>query len=418
MAGETSPPPSDKSDESDRLLGALRHAALDSAYVSLGSRRTASPHEFYRYPARFTPAFARAAIEAFTGPGDFVLDPFVGGGTTLVEARLSGRPALGSDLNPLAVFVSKTKTKAYTGKDLDAVRQWAERLPERTSSTEAPPDVRSWVTSGYHRNIDEPAIWGVRRLLALALKSLEGIDPPPAKNLARCAILRAGQWALDMRGEVPLDTDLRNTLVAVTRGMTDAAAAYASGIRSADSTYDAGGRRRTTVVEQALPGLAARIADRMPAPRLILTSPPYPGVYVNYHRWKVRGRRETPAPFWIADRRDGHGMGYYTMGARSDRTFNQYFTRLDAAMGDLRNLCGDETVVVQMVGFHDAVDHLERYLDVMARHGFVEERIGALATQPDGRLWRQVPNRRWWVQDGTRGEHTAREVVLVHRLAR
>lgn len=417
MAGEASPPSSDKSDNADHRLGALRHAALDSTYVSLGSRRTASPHEFYRYPARFTPAFARAAIAAFTDPGDFVLDPFVGGGTTLVEARLIGRPALGSDLNPLAVFVSKTKAKAYTRRELDAVRRWAEHLPKRTSWTEDPPDVRAWVTSGYHRNIDEPAICGVRRILALALKSLEGIDPPPAKNLARCAILRAGQWALDMRGEVPPGSELRSTLIAVTLGMTDAAAAYASGVRSADSSYDAGGRRRTTVVEQALPGLAARIADRMPAPRLILTSPPYPGVYVNYHRWKVRGRRETPAPFWIADRRDGHGIGHYTMGARSDRTFAQYFTRLDAAIGDLRNLCSEHTVIVQMVGFHDAAHHLERYLDVMAGHGFVEETIGALATKPDGRLWRQVPNRRWWVQDGTRGEHTAREVVLVHRLA-
>ena len=48
-------------------------------------------HSFYRYPARFSPLFARAAIAAFTNPGDVVLDPFMGGGTTLVEAaRLDG----------------------------------------------------------------------------------------------------------------------------------------------------------------------------------------------------------------------------------------------------------------------------------------------------------------------------------------
>jgi hypothetical protein len=38
-------------------------------------------HNFYRYPARFSPQFARAAVEAFSAPGDTVLDPFVGGGT-------------------------------------------------------------------------------------------------------------------------------------------------------------------------------------------------------------------------------------------------------------------------------------------------------------------------------------------------
>ena len=45
-------------------------------------------HAFYKYPARFSPRFARAAIQAFTSPGDFVLDPFMGGATTIVEASI------------------------------------------------------------------------------------------------------------------------------------------------------------------------------------------------------------------------------------------------------------------------------------------------------------------------------------------
>jgi len=67
-------------------------------------------HNFYKYPARFSPEFARAAIEAFTQPGDLVLDPYVGGGTTLVEARAMGRHSLGTDISQLAEFVSKAKT--------------------------------------------------------------------------------------------------------------------------------------------------------------------------------------------------------------------------------------------------------------------------------------------------------------------
>jgi hypothetical protein len=49
-------------------------------------------HDLYRYPARFSPLFARAAIETFTEPGDTVLDPFAGGSTTLVEALASRVP--------------------------------------------------------------------------------------------------------------------------------------------------------------------------------------------------------------------------------------------------------------------------------------------------------------------------------------
>jgi len=66
-------------------------------------------HDFYKYPARFSPAFARAVIETFTKPGQLVLDPHVGGATTLVEARALGRQAVGVDLSPLAEFIAKVK---------------------------------------------------------------------------------------------------------------------------------------------------------------------------------------------------------------------------------------------------------------------------------------------------------------------
>ena len=70
-----------------------------------------------------------------------------------------------------------------------------------------------------------------------------------------------------------------------------------------------------------------------------------------------------------------------------------------------------------MVGFHDPEVDLPRYLQTIAEAGFTEVTVPELANE-HGRLWREVPNRRWWVQDGTKGVHTAREVVLVHRKSR
>lgn len=94
-------------------LEALRRSALDSTYVSLGGRRTASVHEFYRYPARFSPHFARAAIEAFTEPNELVIDPFAGGGTAVVEAQRSRRRSIGADINSLATFVTQAKVAVH-----------------------------------------------------------------------------------------------------------------------------------------------------------------------------------------------------------------------------------------------------------------------------------------------------------------
>jgi hypothetical protein len=59
----------------------------------------------------------------------------------------------------------------------------------------------------------------------------------------------------------------------------------------------------------------ARLAN-CAAPKLILTSPPYPGVHVLYHRWQVDGRKEAPLPFMITNKLDGAGSSYYTMGDR------------------------------------------------------------------------------------------------------
>src|SRR5882672_9092460 len=82
-------------------------------------------HGFYKYPARFSPTFARAAITAFTKPGDLVLDPHVGGGTTLVEARATGREAVGVDISTLAEFVANVKCTVFSENELATLELWA-----------------------------------------------------------------------------------------------------------------------------------------------------------------------------------------------------------------------------------------------------------------------------------------------------
>src|SRR5207253_1626175 len=52
------------------------------------------------HPAKMLPAIARAAIEAYSRPGDTVVDPMCGIGTTLVEAVHLGRDAVGVEYEP------------------------------------------------------------------------------------------------------------------------------------------------------------------------------------------------------------------------------------------------------------------------------------------------------------------------------
>ena len=59
-------------------------------------------HAIHRYSGKFIPQVARQAIELITAPGDIILDVYVGSGTTLLEAALTGRQSIGIDLSPLA----------------------------------------------------------------------------------------------------------------------------------------------------------------------------------------------------------------------------------------------------------------------------------------------------------------------------
>jgi len=58
------------------------------------------------YRGNWPPQIARALILMFTEPGDTVLDPMVGSGTTCIEAKLLGRNCIGVDINYNAVMLT------------------------------------------------------------------------------------------------------------------------------------------------------------------------------------------------------------------------------------------------------------------------------------------------------------------------
>ena len=53
----------------------------------------------------------RNLILRYSKPGDWILDQFMGSGTTLVEAKLLNRNAVGIDINPQSVSISETNLK-------------------------------------------------------------------------------------------------------------------------------------------------------------------------------------------------------------------------------------------------------------------------------------------------------------------
>lgn len=393
---------------SEESLASLVEAARDAEPVS------GFTHNFYRYPARFSPKFVRTAISTLSEPGDLILDPFMGGGTTLVEALALGRHAIGADISSLAAFISQVKTTLYSDDDLDALERWAVRAPSQIHMHKEGIVDEKYAEDGYYRHMGSRSTWRLRKAIEQAIKSAKRLHSPRLEVFARCVILRTGQWALDGRKRIPAISNFRNMLtenafdmIEGARELRDAAAAAREGQRPVVHCLN----RSTAGLEQE-PLLA-----KTQKPKLVVTSPPYPGIHVLYHRWQVDGRKETPAPFRIANKLDGSGLSYYTMGDRKAHELKSYFDNLRETLRSVASLCSSATTIVQVMAFSEPSWQLPRYLSVADDVGFHELFLPALKSVGDGRLWRFVPNRKWHANQkgNTNG---SQEVVLFHRLAK
>lgn len=372
-------------------------------------------HDFYRYPARFSPLFARAAIQAFTEPDDVVIDPFMGGGTTLVEARALGRVAVGVDINALSRFLVEAKTTILNGCDVAQLRVWGSLVSKAMNLRNPAKRPKEWIDSGYQKNLAGKTTWPTRKLLELGLDSLKILTSQKQDRIARSALLKTAQWALDCRTEIPSAKEFRRQLVMHLEHIIAGALEFRAATISADREQASKKMPKMLILNRSIEGLEhdPNLAPYMP-PRLVLTSPPYPGVHVLYHRWQIKGRRETPAPYWIAGALDGNPASYYTFGDRKRPMLSPYFEQASLAFKSLSAIAGRRTTVVQLIGFSDPSWQLPAYISAMRDAGFSEIFFPELANAEDGRVWRGVPNRKWYAR--TRGAiNASKEVVLFHR---
>lgn len=128
-------------------------------------------HGFYKYPARFSPAFARAVIETFTKTGQLVLDPHVGGGTSVVEALALGREAVGVDISALAEFVARVKCIVFSEAELNTLQIWAARVPGIVDIHAPSVEFTEYAELGYYKHLDHPSRWRLRRRLRVPYDS-------------------------------------------------------------------------------------------------------------------------------------------------------------------------------------------------------------------------------------------------------
>lgn len=140
-------------------------------------------HNFHSYPAKFVPQIPRIVIEKLSKPGDIVLDPFCGSGTTLVEAKLTGRHSIGLDINPISILSSKCKTTPLTESQFSHVKQTIEKIEDSFNSCTNEKTVianYSHIPKIYH--IDLWFQQNVQTELGIIKKNIEYLEDDETKN--------------------------------------------------------------------------------------------------------------------------------------------------------------------------------------------------------------------------------------------
>lgn len=381
------------------------------AYITYNGHVTGLTHNFYNYPARFSPQFTRSIITAFTKPGDVILDPFMGGGTAIVEAMSCGRIAIGVDINELAYFIANVKTTLISENEKVNFINQSNHIILTANLRKDLQGIGYDSNYSSVNNLNTNDTWRLKKYIARLKESSKRLSINN-RNLFKCALLKVSQWAFDNNEKVPSLEQFKEKL-------HDSIKEFSEGLDALKlSTKDYCLEiPRPILLRRSIIGIEKdkRIKEYCP-PKLIITSPPYPGVHILYHRWQIKGRKETSAPYWIADLQNGHGESFYTFGNRNQKELKDYFSTQYKAFKSIKNIMGKDSIIVQLIAFPNPEWQLPKYLGIMKSIGFQEVDILNTPSTNSNRIWRDIPNRKWYAQkNGNTG--SSREVVLFHRLS-
>lgn len=149
-------------------------------------------HTMCSYYGMFPAKVAHYFIQRYSDPGDLVVDPFSGRGTTVLQACAEGRVGLANDLNPLAYVLSAAKADPPSWTEIHEFTDVMERefRAGRRESTTVSPDIEML----YHPNT-------LRQLVFIRQR----LHRKPVTKWSRCELMLAGCLAGIMHGGLRRD---------------------------------------------------------------------------------------------------------------------------------------------------------------------------------------------------------------------
>ncbi len=167
-------------------------------------------HNYHPYPAKFIPEIPKEIILKLSKEGDWILDPFCGCGTALVESALHNRNSVGIDINPISVLVSKVKTTTLSQKQINEVIKVKNTIVAEIQLN------KKYKYASF-KNIDLWFPLEVQEALSVIKHNIESIKEVTVKDFLNVAfssiIVRASNQESDTRYSA-IEKNIKNTDVA------------------------------------------------------------------------------------------------------------------------------------------------------------------------------------------------------------
>ncbi|WP_432199339.1 DNA methyltransferase [Anoxybacillus gonensis] len=115
--------------ELERNYNVIDQKEIFEDLVNFSTNVSAPLHGWFKYREGYSQRLIRELIyRSGITTDEYVIDPFCGSGTTIVEAALNGYSGLGVDVNPMSAFIANTKCTHFSDDDLVKLRQHIERF--------------------------------------------------------------------------------------------------------------------------------------------------------------------------------------------------------------------------------------------------------------------------------------------------
>jgi len=343
------------------LNGELNFHGENSGYAS---------HDLHAFAAKFPPQLPRVFIRGLTTPGDTVLDPMMGSGTTVVEALLEGRQGIGLDIDPLALRLSRVKTRPW---DITNLQRAGNKVLSKANALLSNGETieRSFVKQWDERTKSFVDYWFLpatqRELMALVL----AIQKVPDATARRFLELTFSSVIVTKSGGVSLARDLAHSRPHLdkTKNPKNALEQFALRLRKNLASIAQLKTNGTTATPLAGDARAMPLADRVID--LIVTSPPYANAidYMRAHKFSLVwfgesiadlselraryvGSERAGTPYDIA-LPDGTEAIIRTLAERDKSKaaiLRKYFVEMRSVLAEMYRVLRNDSVAIVVVG--------------------------------------------------------------------